>query len=124
MLWGWWCAAAGPPEIVLRTARGTDAVQLRCDLSPTGQSWGFDAFRTMARLLGDQQPVDCASWLFTQDELQIDGLEMEEAIAVVRGLVDVATAGRFRPQAVSTPTKPPVSETPFPRHTRIERTNQ
>jgi hypothetical protein len=96
-LWGWWCAAADHPEIVLGTTRASDGVRIRCDLSPTGREWSFDAFRTMAQLLGEQHPADRAGWLFTQDELQVDGLEMEEAIAVVRGLVDVATAGRFRP---------------------------
>lgn len=109
---------------MLRTARGTDAVQVRCDLSPTGQSWGFDAFPVMARLLGEQQPVDRASWLFTQDELQVDGLAMAEAITVARGLVDVATAGRFRPQEVPTPPAPPVHAPRFPHQTGIERTDQ
>ncbi len=123
-LWGWWCAAAGHPEIVLRTARGTDAVRVRCDLSPTGRSWGFDAFPVMARLLGDQHPVDCAGWLFTQDELQLDGLEMEEAITVARGLVDVATAGRLRPESVLPPPEPPVHALRFPHRTRIERSDR
>jgi hypothetical protein len=123
-LWGWWYAAAGHPEIVLRTARGTDAVRVHCDLSPTGREWGFDAFRTIAPLLGDQHAVDRASWLFTPDELQLDGLEMEEAITVARGLVDFATAGRFRPQDVPVPAERSVSETPFPRDTRIDRKDQ
>jgi hypothetical protein len=120
-MWGWWCAAAGHPEIVISTTRGSDAVRVRCDLSPTGRDWGFDALRTMARLLGDQQPVDRACWLFTQDELQVDGLEMEEAITVVCGLVDVATAGRFRPQEVPTPPEPSVHPPRFPHQTRMER---
>jgi hypothetical protein len=123
-LWGWWCAAAGHPEIVLSTAQSSDAVRIRCDLSPTGRAWGFDAFRAMARLLGDQHAVDRAGWLFTPDELQIDGLEMEEAITVVRGLVDVATLGRFRPEMFAASSKSPVSGTPFPQHTRIERSDQ
>jgi hypothetical protein len=123
-LWGWWCAAAGHPEIVISTTRGSDAVRVRCDLSPTGRDWGFDAFRTMARLLGEQQPIDRAGWLFTQDELQVDGLEMEEAITIARGLVDLTTAGRFRPQEVPTPPAPPVRAPRFPQQTRMERTDQ
>jgi hypothetical protein len=123
-LWGWWYAAAGHPEIVLRTARGTDAVRVHCDLSPTGREWGFDAFRTIAPLLGDQHAVDRASWLFTPDELQLDGLEMEEAITVARGLVDVATAGRFRPQSVPQPEDPPVRSPRFPQQTCMERSDR
>ncbi len=123
-LWGWWCAAAGHPEIVMSTTRGSDGVRVRCDLSPTGRDWRFDAFRTMARLLGDQHPIDRAGWLFTPDELQVDGLEMEEAITVARRLVDFATAGRFRPQDVPVPAERSVSETPFPRDTRIDRKDQ
>jgi hypothetical protein len=49
---------------------------------------------------------------------------MEEAITGARGLVDVATAGRFRPRTVPTPSDSSISETPFPRHIRIERTDQ
>jgi hypothetical protein len=67
------------------TTRGSDGARIRCDLSPTQREWGFDAFRTMARLLGDQEPVDRGGWLFTQDELQVEGLEMEAAITVARG---------------------------------------
>jgi hypothetical protein len=118
---GWWCAAAGHPEIVLRTTRGTDAVQVRCDLSPTGQSWGFDAFPVMARLLGEQHPVDRAGWLFTPDELQVEGLVMEEGIALARGLVDVCTAGRFRPETLSVSQDPPVHPPRLPQHTPMER---
>jgi hypothetical protein len=123
-LWGWWCAAAGHPEIVLSRTRGSDGARIRCDLSPTGRDWGFEAFPVMARLLGEQHPVDRASWLFTQDELQVDGLEMEEAITVARGLVDVATMGRFRPETFAPAGESSVSGTRFPQHTRIERTDQ
>jgi hypothetical protein len=49
---------------------------------------------------------------------------MEAGITVARSLVDVATAGRFRPQAVPTPGEQPFSETPFPRHLRSERMGQ
>jgi hypothetical protein len=54
------------------------------------------------------QPIDRAGWLFTPEELQLDGLEMEEGITVARGLVDVATAGRFRLQEMPVPPEPPV----------------
>jgi hypothetical protein len=54
----------------------------------------------------------------------VDKLEMEEAITGARGLVDVATAGRFRPQTVPTPEEPPLTVTPFPPTALIERTDQ
>jgi hypothetical protein len=120
-LWGWWCAAAGHPEIVMITARDSDAVRVRCDLSPTGRSWEFDAFRTIGRMLYQQQPVGRASWLFTQEEIQVDGLEREEAITVVRDLVLVAPGGRFRPQSVPQPGDPPVRSPRFPQQTCMER---
>jgi hypothetical protein len=123
-LWRIWCAAAGHPEIVMRTSAGTDAVTDRCDLGPTARSWGFEAFGSMARLLVGLSAVDRAGWLFTPDVMQLEGLEMEEAITVARGLVDVATAGRFRPQDVPTPPDRPISGTPFPEHTRIERIDE
>jgi hypothetical protein len=123
-LWGWWCGAAGHPEVVLSRTRGSDGVRIRCDLSPTGRAWGFDAFPVVARLLGEQQPIDRAGWLFTPDELQVEGLEMEEAITVARGLVDVATLGRFRPETFASTGESPMRGTAFPQHTRIERGNQ
>jgi hypothetical protein len=46
---------------------------------------------------------------------------MEEAIAVARGLMDIATAGRFCPQDAPTPPDRPISGTPFPQQKRIER---
>jgi hypothetical protein len=49
---------------------------------------------------------------------------MEEGITVARGLVDVATAGRFRPQEIPTPAEPPVHAPRFPHQTGIERTDQ
>jgi hypothetical protein len=51
--------------------------------------------------------VERASWLFTEQGLQVDGLEMEEAITIACGLVDIATAGRFRPRDVVCPSRPP-----------------
>jgi hypothetical protein len=119
--WGWWCAAAGHPEITLSTVRNTDAVALRCDLAPTGKSWDFDAWRTIGRLLHQQQPVGRAGWLFTEQELQLEGLEMEEGIGLARALVLIASGGRFRPQD---PSPAPLVHAPVLRHqTRMERSD-
>jgi hypothetical protein len=120
-LWGWWCAAAGHPEIVLATVPVSDAVRVRCDLAPTGRSWGYDAFRTIGRLVCPLLPVGRARWLFTQDELQVDDLPMEDAIGLARDLVVSASGGRFRPQEVS---EPPVHAPQFPHRTRMERSDQ
>jgi hypothetical protein len=65
-------------------------------------------------MISQPHTVERAGWLFTPGELRIDGLEMEEAITVARGLVDLATAGRFWPDTVPAPVKQRVSETPFP----------
>jgi hypothetical protein len=121
-LWAWWCAASGHPEIVLSTARDSDAVRLRCDLAPTGRSWGYDAFRRIGRLLCQLLPVGRASWLFTEQELQVEGLEMEEAIGLARDLVLIASGGRFRPQDASP--APPVHAPRSTDQTRMERTDQ
>jgi hypothetical protein len=112
-----------PPEIVMRAARTADTVRIPCDLAPTGRSWDVAAWRSIGRMLYHLQPVERAGCHFTSDELQPDGLEMREAIAIVRGLVDLATAGRFRPQAVPPP-EPPVRSPRFPHQTRMERNDQ
>ena len=95
-LWGWWCAAAGHPEIVMERGESGDAVRVRCDLSTTGRTWDFGAFAQVARLIG---PLHAGhgggGWMFTTDVLEVDGLQMEDAISIVRELVDIATAGRF-----------------------------
>lgn len=123
-LWVWWCAAAGPPEIVLATDRVSDAARIRCDLSSSEARWGFAAWRVIERMLYEQHPVGEADWLFTPEELQLDGLELEEAITIARGLVDVTTAGRFRPETEPRPEDPPRPGTPFPPTPRIERTDE
>lgn len=79
----------------MERARASDAVRVRCDLSPTGQTWDLAAFVAVARLLAPHQGHPGAGWLFTADVLEVDGLDMEDAISVARGLVDIATAGRF-----------------------------
>jgi hypothetical protein len=77
---------------VLRTVPLSDAVRLRCEFAPTGRTWGFDAWRSIGRLLYQQQPVGRAGWLFTEQELQLDSLEKEVAIGLARDLVMIASA--------------------------------
>ena len=113
-----WCCDAGHPEIVLSTTRGSAAT------SPTGRTWGFDAFRTIGRLLYQLQPVDGpARWLFTEQELQLDTLEMEEAIGLARDLVVLASGGRFRPQDAPN-SETPVHVPPLRHPTRMERNDR
>ena len=94
-LWDWWCAAAGHPQIVMALGRTSDAARIRCDLSTTGKTWNFATFAQVARLISPLHASCLGGWLFTNDVLEIDGLEMEDAICVVRELVDIASAGRF-----------------------------
>jgi hypothetical protein len=75
-------------------------------------------------MLYQLHPVERAGWLFTSDEVQLDGLEMEEAITVVRGLVVLAAAGHVRPQDIPTPPAPPVRSPRFPYQTRMERSDR
>lgn len=106
---------------MLRTARGTDAVRVTCNLTPTGRSWNFAAWRTVGRMLYRLHAVDRADWLFTPEELQLDGLEMEKAIGPARDLVLIASGGRFRPQ--DAPPEPPIHVPPLPHQTRMERSD-
>jgi hypothetical protein len=53
-LWGWRCAAAGHPEIVMATVLASDAVRIRGDLFPTTRRGAFamraGLSRTRARM--------------------------------------------------------------------------
>lgn len=68
----------------------------------------------MARLLAPHQGHSGAGWLFTSDVLEVDGLDMESAISVARGLVDLGTAGRFLRDGPAPPS-PAVLPPPRPR---------
>lgn len=92
-LWGWWCAAARHPEIVVRQVSGADGIRLRCDLSSTGRSWELHALLSIARMLQGVYLVPGSSWIFTSDLLEIDGLSSDDAISLARRLVGFA-AGR------------------------------
>ena len=91
-LWGWWCAAPGHPEIARSSDRLSDGARIRCDLSPSEGRWGFVAFRTIERRLYERHAAGRADWLLTPEELQLDGLEMEGAVVIAHGPVDVTTA--------------------------------
>lgn len=80
---------------MLERARVSDAVRVRCDLSPTGRTWTLATFAVVARLLASHWAHAGAGWLFTTDVLEVDELDMESAISVARGLVDLGPAGRF-----------------------------
>jgi hypothetical protein len=113
----------GPaPSPLTAPCTTTDAEQVCCNFSPTGRSWDFDGCRTIGRLLYQQQPVERANWLFAEQELQVDGLEMEEAIGLVQDLVLIASGGRFRPQVTSP--DPAVHLTRITHRTRMERSDQ
>lgn len=92
-LWGWWCAAARHPEVVIRNVSGTAGTQLHfhCDLSSTGRSWELPALLSIARMLRNGYPVPGSSWIFTSDLLEIDGLCSDDAISLARRLVGFTT---------------------------------
>jgi hypothetical protein len=97
-VWGWWCAAAGHPELVLRPVAGGNGARIRCDLSPTGLDWSFRAFGLIGSLVGSLATDDEGNWLFTRDELQLDGVPLDDAVHMTWALVNLATASRFRPE--------------------------
>jgi len=95
-LWSWWCAAAGHPEICMQSeAEGT--YRVRVDLGTTGSTWSLRIFQLFARMLnetiGDQLLGD--SWLFTEDVFEVNHLDHEEALNVVRGILDICLDRRF-----------------------------
>lgn len=92
-VWCYWCAAAKHPEIVLRKQHETGALQLRCDLSTTFTTWPLSVFRPIAQLLGDVHLDSMCeeSWIFTNETLEIDGLNASDALTVARGLVTLIT---------------------------------
>jgi hypothetical protein len=113
-VWGWWCAAAGHPEVTLSTVPSLDAARVRCDLSPTGQDWSFGAFAAIGKLVEPLASYEHGSWLFTTDELQLDGIEMDEAVHIARALVDLGTMGRFREGVYDEGPAPSPRKTAFP----------
>lgn len=113
-VWGWWCSAAGHPKIILSTVPGSDAARIRCDVSTTDQDWSFAAFAAIGKLLEPLASYQEGSWLFTTDELQLDDIEMEEAIHIARSLVDLGTAGRFREGVYDQGPEPAPGRTRFP----------
>lgn len=69
-------------------------------MSPTGRDSSFRAFGLIGSLVASLATDDEGSWLFTRDELQLDSLPMDDVVHLTRALVDLETAGRFRPDAL------------------------
>jgi hypothetical protein len=114
-VWRWWCSAAGHPYIVLGVAGDTGQARIRCDISTTGNDWSFGAFAAIGKLVEPLAPYPEGSWLFTSDELQLDGIDMDDAVHITRALVDLATAGRFRPGVHDRGPEPDPRQVQFPR---------
>lgn len=93
-LWGWWCAAARHPEIVMLQVSGEEGARFRCDLSSTGRSWDLHAIPSIGGMLHDVYPVSGSGWIFTPDLLEVDGLCSEDAITLARSFVGFTTARR------------------------------
>lgn len=86
-IWSWWCLATKHPEIVVDRPHSAVSVRLRCDLATTGRTWPLHAFAAIAQLVGGLVPVEAGGWLFTEDVLELDGLDQESATGVARALV-------------------------------------
>lgn len=96
LVWTWWCVAAGHPDITL-TATSTDA-EVRCDIATTERAWQTDMFGHIVRMLSPIVLPDHGTWTVTRTLMEVTGMQMGDAIFLARDLVDIATAGRFRPQ--------------------------
>lgn len=93
LVWGWWCMAAARPDIVVHT-EGANRAWLRCDLSPRGRDWTLGAFAEIGKLLEGIEEREEEGWLFTADELLMDGLTIEEARRIAWGLAHLVKRGR------------------------------
>jgi hypothetical protein len=49
--------------------QGADADRISRDLAPTGRSWDVASWRSIGRMLDEQQPVERVGWLFNKQEL-------------------------------------------------------
>jgi len=114
LVWGRWCVAAGHPEVVLMVSPRDDLARVHCDVSTTGSDWSFAAFAAIGKLVEPLIPYQEGSWLFTTDELQIDGIEMDEAVHIARALVDLGTMGRFCEGVYDEGPAPDPGKTRFP----------
>ncbi len=100
LAWEWWCTAATHPRIELVLPKGIETADIRCDVSTTGQDWTLGSFLAVGMVL---ERVDAAAsdggWMFTRDELELDGLPREAAWTVAQELVQIATprGGEVRP---------------------------
>ncbi len=82
-IWGWWCAAAKHPEIVV-TRRGEDC-RLRVDLSSLQTTWHLHALPELGRLIADGAMGN--GFLLSSDTFEIDGLDTEGSAALAQDIL-------------------------------------
>lgn len=120
-LWLWWCVAAGHPYIVIRIT-STDAA-VRCDMGPTESVWQTDVYRHFTRMLASEILPDYATWTVTRTVFEVTGIDTDSAVGIARDLVDIATAGRFRPEGDGPEPTPNPAEIRSPRMGPMERSD-
>lgn len=85
-LWGWWCAATGQAEAVIRVGRDGAVADLDVDLSPTGSRFEPAALTTIgrARAVGGG-----GRWLASDETIHLPGVPLDAALGLVRELLGV-----------------------------------
>lgn len=123
-VWKWWCTAAGHPHIVL-SRDSTDQYQITCNLISSGRKWHMRDIAIIGGLVSDVGTVYVEGGGFSISErvLELGGLEMDDALVVVRSLVDFTTSGKFKQrQPESLPEPDPMGILLVP-HLPIERSD-
>ena len=93
-LWGWWCAAARRPEVVVRLRGQGGAADLSLDLAPAGLAFTPAALEPIGRAWLDSA-AGAGRWLTTNDTVQVENLPREAAHALAQALLRIADDGRW-----------------------------
>ena len=100
-LWGWWCAAARWPEVVVRLPGQGGAADLSLDLAPAGLVFTPAALEPIGHAWLDWAAAG-DGWLATNDTVQVENLPHEAAHALAQALLRIAADGRWAvPERVS-----------------------
>lgn len=90
-VWGWWCAAMRRAEIVVIGQQ--ERCEVRVDLGPLEANWSLHALPAIGRILAACEMGE--GFLLSQDTLQIDGLDAQSALGLVREVVQLLTDSRM-----------------------------
>lgn len=90
-VWGWWCAAMRRAEIVVTGEQ--ERCEVRVDLAPMEANWSLHALPAIGMRLAECEMGE--GFVLSQDTLQIDGLDAQSALGLVRGVVELLTDSRM-----------------------------